>query len=136
MAQVALAGNDDGNTRDCGSGNAQDIRVKIVGMNDLKTASPQEPCQPKHLIDAVNRIEATFWIELAHGDRRSPQFLKQRSPRTEASQRDVVTFGIKPGRELNRLHFGSADIQRIEQEENSLPRRSLGMAKVAPALAC
>jgi hypothetical protein len=105
-------------------------------MNDLKPASPQEPCQQEHLIDAVKGIETALGIEFADENGGALQPLKQRPARTEASQRDVVTFGTEPGRELNRLHFGSADIQRIEQEENSLPRRSLGMAKLAPALAC
>ena len=82
MAQVALAGNDDGNTRDCGSGNAQDIRVKIVSMNDLKTASPQEHRQPEHLIDAVKGIETALGIEFADGNGGTLQPLKQRSART------------------------------------------------------
>ena len=115
MSQVALAGNNHGNSSDHGGRDAQDVRVQIVRVKNLKTAAPQKSRQPKHLVHAVRRIETTLRIELADLHRTSRQPLKQRPAGAQATQRHIVAIGVEPGGEFDGLDFGSANVQGIEE---------------------
>ena len=123
MSQIALARNDHGHPGYHRGRNPQQIRVKIMRMNNLEPASPQKNRQAQHLINPSDRIHPTLGIKLANRDRRASQSLEQRTACAQATQSHIVALGVEPGRQLNRLRLSATDIQGVEQEKNFSPGR-------------
>ena len=118
MRQIALARNDHRNARERRRRNAQQVRIKIVSVNNLEAAPTQEDRQTKHLIHPVDRIEPTLGIELADGNAGSRQLFKQRAARSQAPQRYVVALRVESDGQLDSLRLGPADVQRIQQKKH------------------
>src|SRR5215469_4812928 len=92
-----------------------------MGMHDAKSAPAQKKCQPEHLVDAARRIESTLGIKLPYGYSGAFQSFEQRSSRSKTAQCDIVSLRTQSPRQFNRLHFGAADVQRIQQEKHFPP---------------
>src|SRR5215471_1346322 len=134
MSQITLARDNHGNSCNDGRRNAQDVGVQIVCMKDLKTAAPQESRQPKHLVQAARRIETALGIKLADLHRTSCEPFQQRPLGTQATERDIVPSGIESSGEFNRLDFGPAHIQGINEVKNFPPGSRFSRRSVSPGL--
>src|SRR5579859_1302417 len=119
MRQVTLTGNDYWYSGDHSSGDTEQIRVKVVGVNYFEPAPAQEHRQAEHLIDPVYRIKSSLGIKLPNANRRSRQPFKQRTAGSETTQRHLVgAAAAQPYSQLDGLNLSPPHIKRIQQEKN------------------